>query len=77
MLYGVSEDEDISVIEEAMQTIKILGKVRVRGKMFDTNTQTVTVLCECREEIDPSRVPPELISPTEGVNWTIVISLRN
>lgn len=74
MLYGVPEDEDIADIEESMQTIKTLGKVRVRGKMFDTKTQTLTVLCECRGEVDPSKVPPELNSPTEGVSWTIVIA---
>ena len=74
MLYGVSEEEDISAIEQVVETIKILGKVRVRGKMFDTKTQTVTVLCESREEIDPTRVPLELNSPTESVSWTIAIA---
>ena len=74
MLYGVSENEDISVIEEAMETIKILGKVRVRGKIFDAKTQTVTVLCECRGETDPTKVPPEIDSPTEGVSWTIIVA---
>lgn len=74
MLNGVSEDEDSSVIEELIQTIKTLRKVRLRGKIFNAKTETVTVLCECREEIDLFRVPLELTSPTEGGNWTIVIA---
>ena len=45
----------------------------MRGKVFDTTT-TVTVLCEHRTEIDPSKVPPELISSAEGVKWTIMIA---
>lgn len=45
----------------------------MRGKVFDTTT-TVTVLCEHRAEIDPSKVPPELISSAEGVKWTIMIA---
>ena len=74
MLYGVSEEEDISVIEKTMETIKALGRVRVRGKMFDAKTSTVTVLCESREEVDPTKVPVELVSPTEGVSWTIAVA---
>lgn len=74
MLHGVSEDEDVSVIEETVQTTKALGKVRVRGKVFDTKNQTVTVLCECREEVDASKIPPEVIPLTGGAQWTIVIA---
>lgn len=57
-----------------MPTFKALGRVRVRGKMFDTQTKTLTVLCGCKEEVDPSRVPPELLSPREGERWTVVVA---
>lgn len=42
MVHGVSEDEDISSIEETLETIKTLG--RARGKMFDANDQTLRVV---------------------------------
>lgn len=74
LLYGVPEYEDIAVIEATVPTVKALGRVRVRGKMFDTQTQTLTVLCGCKEEVDPSRVPPELLSPREGERWTVVVA---
>ncbi|XP_030594321.1 uncharacterized protein LOC115786334 [Archocentrus centrarchus] len=76
MVLGVPEDDDISCIEEALETIKALGKVRVRGKMFDAKHQALSVLCECREPIDPSRVPCEVFLPARGHGWKIVVAQR-
>ncbi|CAI5660481.1 unnamed protein product [Oreochromis niloticus] len=42
--------------------------------MFDANNQTLTMLCECREEVDPTKVPPEVISFKEGSKWKIVVA---
>uniref|UniRef100_A0A3B3B7V4 Uncharacterized protein n=1 Tax=Oryzias melastigma TaxID=30732 RepID=A0A3B3B7V4_ORYME len=72
MAIGISEEAPIDAIELALETIKVLGKVRVRGKMFDPESNTVTVLCECREEIDSQRVPTELLLDEEGSKWTLV-----
>lgn len=74
MVHGVPEEEPTANVEETLQSIKALGRVRVRGKMFDSKNQTVTLLCECREVIDPSKIPPELIPPTGETKWTIVIA---
>uniref|UniRef100_A0A669DNF0 Paraneoplastic antigen Ma-like N-terminal domain-containing protein n=1 Tax=Oreochromis niloticus TaxID=8128 RepID=A0A669DNF0_ORENI len=50
LVIGVPEEEDISTVEDTLEQVKTLGKVRVRGKMFDANNQTLTMLCECRQE---------------------------
>lgn len=42
--------------------------------MFDNQTQAVTVLCECTEEVNSSRVLPELISLTSSGQWTVVVA---
>uniref|UniRef100_A0A3Q2CE31 Paraneoplastic antigen Ma-like C-terminal domain-containing protein n=1 Tax=Cyprinodon variegatus TaxID=28743 RepID=A0A3Q2CE31_CYPVA len=52
-------------IENTAETIKALGKVTVRGKMFHPQ-QKCLVLCECCEEIDPSKIPPEIRPINEG-----------
>lgn len=72
IVLGVPEDEEISAVEATLEEVKALGKVRVRGKMFDAKSQTLTLLCECREKIDSTNVPPEMISSKEGIKWTIV-----
>uniref|UniRef100_A0A3P9MNG2 Paraneoplastic antigen Ma1 homolog n=1 Tax=Oryzias latipes TaxID=8090 RepID=A0A3P9MNG2_ORYLA len=71
MAMGISEETPVDTVELALETIKAIGKVRVRGKMFDPDSNTVTVLCECREEIDSTKVPTELVVD-EGVKWTLV-----
>lgn len=72
LLHGVPEGVSREDIEETAGTIKALGKVRVRGKMFHPQQQSVMVLCECREEIDPSKIPPEIMPISEGSGWKTV-----
>uniref|UniRef100_A0AAQ5X7C8 Paraneoplastic antigen Ma-like N-terminal domain-containing protein n=1 Tax=Amphiprion ocellaris TaxID=80972 RepID=A0AAQ5X7C8_AMPOC len=48
LLYGVPESVSITEIEETAETIKVLGKVVVRGKMFHPQQQSLMVLCEPR-----------------------------
>ncbi|XP_036947992.1 uncharacterized protein LOC119016325 [Acanthopagrus latus] len=72
LLYGVPEESSEKDIEETAGTIKALGKVRVRGKMFNPQQQSLMVLCECSEEIDPSRIPPEIMPVNGGSSWKAV-----
>ncbi|KAK0142687.1 Paraneoplastic antigen Ma2 [Merluccius polli] len=44
----------------------------VRGKMFHPQQQSLMVLCECREEIDPSKIPPEIMPVSGGSIWKTV-----
>lgn len=72
LLYGVPESASRADIEDTAGTIKALGKVAVRGRMFHPQQKSLMVLCECREEIDPSKIPPELMPVSEGSGWKTV-----
>ncbi|XP_034543149.1 paraneoplastic antigen Ma1 homolog [Notolabrus celidotus] len=72
LLYGVPEGVPTEDIEETAGTIKSLGRVAVRGKMFHPQQQSLMVLCECREEIHPSRIPPEIMPVSGGSGWKAV-----
>lgn len=51
---GIPEETDVSKIEETMHSIKALGKVRVRGRMYNQVSQSLIVLCECCEKVHSS-----------------------
>uniref|UniRef100_A0A3Q1HIA0 Paraneoplastic antigen Ma1 homolog n=1 Tax=Acanthochromis polyacanthus TaxID=80966 RepID=A0A3Q1HIA0_9TELE len=69
----VPETTEIAAIEEALEAIKVLGRVRVRGRMFSARLRGLMVLCESKEKIKADNVPPE-VHPGEGQEaWPIVI----
>lgn len=72
LLYGVLEGVSRDEIEETARTIKALGKVVVKGKMFNSQLQSLMVLCECREEINPMTIPPEIMPISGGSGWKAV-----
>ncbi|XP_056136467.1 paraneoplastic antigen Ma2-like [Lampris incognitus] len=73
LVYGVPEETTIAEIEETVGAVKVLGKVAVKGKMFNSQHQSLMVLCECREVIDPTTVPPEIPPLEEGGSaWKMV-----
>ncbi len=74
LMVVVPEYLEITQIEETMQTIKCLGRVRVRGRMFRDNLKCFLVLCESKEQIDPNLVPPEILPGSGAEPWKIVIS---
>ncbi|XP_054916007.1 paraneoplastic antigen Ma2 homolog [Poeciliopsis prolifica] len=72
LLVVVPEDVEIAKIEETLETIKCLGRVRVRGRQSHTSLSCHMVLCECRENIPRENAPTEVLEPDSGQRWPIV-----
>lgn len=76
LLLGVPVNTDVSQIEETVQRVKALGRVRVRDTKVGPSPSSLIVLCECREVIDPTRMPIELQIGDEEETWKIVVSKK-
>ncbi|XP_066534367.1 paraneoplastic antigen Ma1 homolog [Hoplias malabaricus] len=74
LLIGVPENLEVGQIEAVLHTVRCWGRVRIRGRSFNSETQSLLVLCECREKIDPERIPPELRPTDKSEPWTVVIA---
>ncbi|KAK0148989.1 Paraneoplastic antigen Ma1 [Merluccius polli] len=64
---------EVAEIEETLGTVKAFGRVRVRGRKFNTKLNRLSVLCETREKLDPTKIPPDVKHPTTEDSWPVII----
>lgn len=69
----VPEEVEISEVEETLETIKSLGRVRVRGRNFSARLNQRMVLCETKETVQEERVPSEVLPVKGGEMWPVII----
>ncbi|XP_076829819.1 paraneoplastic antigen Ma3 homolog [Brachyhypopomus gauderio] len=74
LLALVPKGYEVEEIEKTLETVKALGRVRVKGRRFNTKLNRLSVLCETREEIDPTRVPSEVKSLTVEEFWPVIVA---
>ncbi|XP_033477323.2 paraneoplastic antigen Ma1 homolog [Epinephelus lanceolatus] len=71
LVKDVPEDTENDFVEETLQSIKALGRVKVRGRMYDPRSQSLTVLCECREEVNTRAIPLDVLPEGCDSPWRI------
>ncbi|XP_047657083.1 paraneoplastic antigen Ma1 homolog [Tachysurus fulvidraco] len=74
LLTGVPATTEVAKIEEAAQSVKSFGRVRVRDTRHGLNSTTLLVLCESREVVDATHCPTQLLHGDGEEAWEIVVS---
>ena len=70
VIIPTKQDIETSELEDILD--KVLGRVKVRRKMFSDEKGVLKVLCETRVMVDADKVPSE-VSPGEDLeSWTVV-----
>ena len=77
VMVEIPEDRENVQIEETMGNIKALGRVRVRGRTLSLKLNLLKVLCECKDVVDHTKVPPDLLPAGKTEKWRIIIASEN
>ena len=77
VLHDVPADIDQTDIEETAETVKAFGRVKVRDIRLDTQTSNSLVLCECRQDVHPDRIPPHLQPLNGGFVWKVSLFVES
>ncbi|XP_056611090.1 paraneoplastic antigen Ma2 homolog [Triplophysa dalaica] len=64
----------VARIEEIIQTVKVLGRVRVRDQKEGIAPGFLSVFCEFKEEVNPSLLPVEHRPEVSAKPWKIIVA---
>ncbi len=73
VLSGVPSGIEVADIEDAVQTVKAFGRVRVRAEKYHSKLGSNLALCECRQPVDPDHTPSEIILPGGESPWETIL----
>ncbi|XP_026123035.1 paraneoplastic antigen Ma2 [Carassius auratus] len=73
MLLNVPVHTEVAEIEEAMEAVKALGRVRVRDTREGPTSRSLLVLCECKQAIDPKRIPTDVSWGEKNEPWSVIV----
>lgn len=73
ILLNVPVYTEVAEIEDVMETVKALGRVRVRDTREGPTAQSMMVLCECRQATDSTRIPPEVTRGEKSEPWSVIV----
>lgn len=71
LVKDVPPGTEVGLIEATLQTVKALGRVRVRGRMYDPQSQSLDVLCECRENVNVAAIPLDVTPEGSARTWRL------
>ncbi|KAM9376034.1 paraneoplastic antigen Ma1-like [Pholidichthys leucotaenia] len=57
--------------EDTLHTMKALGRVRIKGWMFDPQTTSFMILCEYSERVNTKAIPLDVLSVEVAELWTL------
>lgn len=77
VLHDVPADTDHSDIEKTVETVNVFGREKVRDMKTDTQTGNSLVLCECRQDVHPDRIPPHLQTLIGDSAWKISLFVES
>ncbi|XP_041963296.1 uncharacterized protein LOC121720890 [Alosa sapidissima] len=67
----IPDNVEVEDIEKTLETIKALGRVKVRMKLFDPVKGRFVAYCVCKEKVNPRSIPLDVV-PMEGAEpWPI------
>ncbi|XP_067225197.1 paraneoplastic antigen Ma2-like [Chanodichthys erythropterus] len=73
ILLNVPVHTEVAEIEETMEAVKALGRVRVRDTREGPTSHSLLVLCECKQAIDPKRIPTEVSWAEKSEPWSVIV----
>ncbi|XP_048027559.1 paraneoplastic antigen Ma1 homolog [Megalobrama amblycephala] len=71
VLSNVPLDASNDTIEKVLNTVKVFGRTRIRGRRGDITGRWLFILVETSADLDPDVIPPEIGIENEAGPWSV------